>query len=194
MNKTTAHYFNQHARKRRECMGGVFALFALTTLSACGWRVRGKVDLPYRNLLLSGSMTQEFRDTLEMYLGVNDITLVKNAKEAELILEIMTEQSARQVLSYNGAGQITAYRIISRVAFRTFHPNGIEVTPEADIYLTRDVDFDQANVQSFDLLVAEHLKVMRVDIVNQLMRRLAAIKKLPSQEASKTKSSQEDKR
>ena len=194
MNKTTAHHLNQHARKRRECMGGVFALFALTTLSACGWRVRGKVDLPYRNLLLSGSMTQEFRDTLEMYLGVNDITLVKSAKEAELILEIMTEQSARQVLSYNGAGQITAYRIISRVAFRTFDPNGIEVTPEADIYLTRDVDFDQANVQSFDLLVAEHLKVMRVDIVNQLMRRLAAIKKLPGQEPSKTKSSQEDKR
>ena len=83
MNKTTAHHLNQHARKRRECMGGVFALFALTTLSACGWRVRGKVDLPYRNLLLSGSMTQEFRDTLEMYLGVNDITLVKSAKEAE---------------------------------------------------------------------------------------------------------------
>ena len=194
MNKPTAHHLNQHARKRRECMGGVFALFALTTLSACGWRVRGKVDLPYRNLLLSGSMTQEFRDTLEMYLGVNDITLVKNAKEAELILEIMTEQSARQVLSYNGAGQITAYRIISRVAFRTFHPNGIEVTPEADIYLTRDVDFDQANVQSFDLLVAEHLKVMRVDIVNQLMRRMAAIKQLPSLKSSRSKSSQEDKR
>ena len=194
MNKTTAHHLNQHARKRRECMGGVFALFALTTLSACGWRVRGKIDLPYKNLLLSGSMTQEFRDTLEMYLGVNDITLVKSAKEAELVLEIITEQNARQVLSYNGAGQVTAYRIISRIAFRTFDPNGVEVTPEADIYLARDVDFDQANVQSFDLLVTEYVKNMRVDIANQLMRRLAAIKKLPGQEASKTKSSQEDKR
>lgn len=194
MNKTTTHHLNQHARKRRECMGGVFALFALTTLSACGWRVRGKIDLPYKNIVLSGSMTQEFRDTLEMYLRVNDINLVKSAKEAELVLEIITEQNARQVLSYNGAGQVTAYRIISRIAFRTFDPNGVEVTPEADIYLTRDVDFDQANVQSFDLLVAEYVKSMRIDIANQLMRRLAAIKKLPGQESSKTKSSKEDKR
>ena len=175
-------------------MAGCLTLLAVATLSACGWRVRGKIDLPYKNLFLSGSMTPEFRDTLEMYLRVNDIALVKSAKEAELILEIITEQNARQVLSYNGAGQITAYRIISRVAFRTFDPNGIEVTPEADIYLTRDVDFDQANVLSFDLLVAEHIKVMRTDIVNQLMRRLAAIKKIPSLDSIQTKSAKEDKR
>jgi LPS-assembly lipoprotein len=185
---------NKYSSKRRECLGGGLALLAMTTLSACGWRIRGKVDLPYKNLFLSGSMTPEFRDTLEMYLRVNDIALVKNAKEAELVLEIITEQNARQVLSYNGAGQVTAYRIITRVAFRTFDPSGIEVTPEADIYLARDVDFDQANVQSFDLLVAEYVKSMRVDIINQLMRRLAAIKKLPGQEPAKAKSSKEDKR
>ena len=185
---------HHHSIQRRDFLLGGLALFSFATLSACGWRIRGKIDLPYKNLFLNGSMTQEFRDTLEMYLRINDIALVKSAKEAELVLEIITEQNAKQVLSYNGAGQITAYRIISRVAFRTFDPNGIEVTPEADIYLTRDVDFDQANVQSFDLLVAEHIKVMRTDIVNQLMRRLAAIKKLPGQEPVKPRSSKEDQR
>lgn len=185
---------NKYSSKRRECLGGGLALFAMATLSACGWRIRGKVDLPYKNLFLSGSMTPEFRDTLEMYLGINDIALVKTPKEADLVLEIITEQNARQVLSYNGAGQITAYRIISRVAFRTFDPNGIEVTPESDIYITRDVDFDQANVQSFDLLVTEFVKNMRIDIVNQLMRRLAAIKKLPDQDSKARKSSKEDQR
>lgn len=180
MNKTTAHHLNQHARKRRECVGGVFALLALTTLSACGWRVRGKIDLPYRNLLLSGVMTPELRDVLDIYLRANEINLVKTAKEAELILEIVTEQNARQILSYNGAGQITAYRIISRIAFRAFDPNGIDVIPESDIYLTRDIDFNQANIQSFDFLVNDYVREMRVDIVNQLMRRLSFIKKLPS--------------
>ena len=188
---TTNH---KHSSQRRDCLLSGLALFSLVTLSACGWRIRGKIDLPYRHLFLSGSMTPEFRDTLEMYLRINDITLVKSIKEAELVLEIITEQNAKQVLSYNGAGQITAYRIISRVAFRTFDPNGIEVTPEADIYLTRDVDFDQANVLSFDLLVTEFIKNMRVDIINQLMRRLSAIKKLPDQESTKAQSSKEDKR
>ena len=185
---------NQHSSKRREWLTGGLTLLAAATLSACGWRVRGKIDLPYKNLLVSGVMTPDFRNDLEMYLRVNDVNLVTKAQEADLILEIITEQNAKQVLSYNGAGQITAYRIISRVAFRAFNPDGIEILPEADIYMTRDIDFNQANIQSFDLLVAEFVKNMRVDIVNQLMRRLAAIKKLPGQEPVKPRSSKEDQR
>lgn len=183
-----------HSIQRRDFLAGGLTLFSVATLSACGWRMRGKIDLPYRNLLLSGVMTPEFRNDLEMYLRVNDVNLVTKAQDAEVILEIITEQNAKQVLSYNGAGQITAYRIISRVAFRVFNPDGIEVLPEADIYMTRDIEFNQANIQSFDLLVAEFVKNMRIDIVGQLMRRLASIKKLPGQDSKTTKPSKEDQR
>jgi LPS-assembly lipoprotein len=98
------------------------------------------------------------------------------------VLEIISEQNARQILSYNGAGQITSYRIISRIVFRAFDPNGVELMPESDIYLTRDIDFNQSNVQAFDQQVAEFVKLMRMDIVSQLMRRLASIKKLPTKQ------------
>ena len=185
---------NEHSRKRRECLLGGLTLFSAITLSACGWRIRGKIDLPYKTLLVSGVMTPEFRNDLEMYLRMNDVSMVARAQDAEVILEIITEQNAKQVLSYNGAGQITAYRIISRVAFRVFNPDGIEVLPEADIYMTRDIEFNQANIQSFDLLVAEFVKNMRIDIVGQLMRRLASIKKLPGQDSKTTKPSKEDQR
>jgi len=195
MKKAITTSSTNYSGKRRECLGGGLALLAAGALSACGWRVRGKIDLPYKNLFLSGTMTPELRNNLEMYLRINDVNLVTKAQDAEVILEIITEQNARQVLSYNGAGQITAYRIISRIAFRVFNPDGIEVLPEADIFLTRDIDFNQANIQSFDLLVAEFVKNMQIDIVGQLMRRLASIKKLPGQGSSNTtKSSKEDKR
>ncbi len=185
---------HKHSSQRREFLAAGLTLFSVAALSACGWRIRGKIDLPYKNLLVSGVMTPEFRSDLEMYLRVNDVNLVTKAQEAEVILEIITEQNARQVLSYNGAGQITAYRIISRVAFRVFNPDGIEILPEADIYMTRDIEFNQANIQSFDLLVAEFVKNMRIDIVGQLMRRLASIKKLPGQDSKTTKPSKEDQR
>jgi len=178
MKKTTTTY----SFGRRQLLGGGLSILAMGALSACGWRLRGMVDLPYKNILISGSLTQELRDDLEMILRVNGIQIVKVAKDAELILEIISEQNARQVLSYNGAGQITAYRIISRIVFRAFDPNGIELISESDIYLTRDIDFNQSDVQSFDLLVTEYVKQMRFDIVNQLMRRLASIKKLPTQQ------------
>ncbi len=175
MKKTTITY----SIGRRQLLGGGLSILVMSALSACGWRLRGKIDLPYKSILISGSLTQELRDDMEMLLRVNDIQIVKNVKDAELVLEIISEQNARQILSYNGAGQITAYRIISRIVFRAFDPNGIELMPESDIYLTRDIDFNQANVQAFDQQVAEFVKTMRMDIVNQLMRRLASIKKLP---------------
>jgi LPS-assembly lipoprotein len=178
MKKTTISY----SFGRRQLLGGGLSILAMGVLSACGWRLRGKVDLPYKSILISGNLTQELRDDLDMMLRVNDIQIVKAAKDAELILEIISEQNARQVLSYNGAGQITAYRIISRVVFRAFDPNGIELMPESDIYLTRDIDFNQSNVQAFDQQVLEFVKTMRIDIVSQLMRRLASIKKLPTQQ------------
>jgi LPS-assembly lipoprotein len=166
---------------RRQLLGGGLSILAMGALSACGWRLRGKIDLPYKNILISGNLTQELRDDLEMMFRVNDIQIVQKVQNSELVLEIISEQNARQVLSYNGAGQITAYRIISRVAFRAFDPNGIELIPESDIYLTRDIDFNQSNIQAFDQQVADFVKTMRTDIVSQLMRRLASIKKLPTQ-------------
>ena len=178
MKKTTTTY----SIGRRQLLGGGVSLLAMGVLSACGWRLRGKIDLPYKTILISGNLTQELRDDLDMMFRVNDIQIVKLAKDAELVLEIISEQNARQVLSYNGAGQITAYRIISRVVFRAFDPNGIELIPESDIYLTRDIDFNQSNIQAFDQQVADFVKNMRMDIVSQLMRRLASIKKLPTQQ------------
>jgi LPS-assembly lipoprotein len=167
---------------RRQLLGSGLSILAMGALSACGWRLRGKIDLPYKNILISGNLTQELRDDLDMMFRVNDIQIVQKVQNSELVLEIISEQNARQVLSYNGAGQITAYRIISRIVFRAFDPNGIELIPESDIYLTRDIDFNQSNVHAFDQQVAEFVKTMRIDIVNQLMRRLASIKKLPTQQ------------
>ena len=178
MKKTTTTY----SIGRRQLLGGGVSLLAMGVLSSCGWRLRGKIDLPYKTILISGNLTQELRDDLDMMFRVNDIQIVKLAKDAELVLEIISEQNARQVLSYNGAGQSTAYRIISRVVFRAFDPNGIELIPESDIYLTRDIDFNQSNIQAFDQQVADFVKNMRMDIVSQLMRRLASIKKLPAKQ------------
>ncbi len=175
-----------HSASRRSWLGGGLSLIVLATtasvITGCAWRMRGKVDLPYKSLFLTGTLTPELRDEIEMLLRVNNVELVKTIKDAELVLEIISEQNARQVLSYNTSGQITAYRIISRIVFRAFDPvNGLEAMPESDIFLTRDIDFNQSNIQAFDQQVAEFVKAMRSDIVSQLMRRLASIKKLPTE-------------
>lgn len=182
MKKTASIY----SASRRTLLGGGLSYLVLasmaSTLGACGWRMRGKVNLPYKSLFLTGTLTPELKNDIEVLLRVNDIQLAKTIKDSELVLEIISEQNARQILSYNTAGQITAYRIIARIVFRAFDPiSGIEAMPESDIFLTRDINFSQSNIQAFDQQVNEFIVSMRTDIVTQLMRRLASIKKLPSE-------------
>jgi len=180
------------AMTRRRCLGFLGALsLALGVsggLSACGWHIRGKIELPYKKILISGTMTPELKNLIVMWLNLNDIEVVDSAKTADLVLEIMSEQNAKQVLTYNTSGQITSYRIISRVVFKTFDPmTGIESMPESDIYLMRDIEFNQSNIQAFDQMVNDYVTTMRTDIVSQLMRRLASIKKLPKESSSGSK-------
>jgi len=59
--------------------------------------------------------------------------------------------------------------------------------PESDIYQMRDLEFNQSNIQSFDQMVNDYVANMRTDIVVQLMRRLSAIKKLPTESSSAPK-------
>ncbi len=177
---------NKAVNSKRLIIKASAGLAVMSLLSACGWRIRGKVNLPYSKLLISGVMTPEFKDGLRMVLKANDIEIVEQVKNAEVVLEIITEQNAKQVLSYNSSGQITAYRIISRVAFRVFDVNGVEIFPESDIFQTRDLDFNPANIQSFDFMVNEVVKNMRTDIIVQMLRRMASIKNLdPSIKTSK---------
>jgi len=180
------------AMTRRRCLGFLGALsLALGVgggLSACGWRIRGKIELPYKKVLISGTMTPELKNMIVTVLNVNDIEVVESAKAADLVLEIMSEQNAKQVLAYNTAGQITSYRIISRIVLRTFDPTtGIEIMPESDIYQMRDLEFNQSNIQAFDQMVNDYVAAMRTDLVIQLMRRLASIKKLPKESSSGSK-------
>ena len=167
---------NKAVNSKRLIIKASAGLAVMSLLSACGWRMRGKVNLPYSKILVSGVMTPEFKNDLQMVLRSNDIQIVNQVKDAEVVLEIITEQNAKQVLSYNASGQITAYRIISRVAFKVFNTSGVEIFPESDIFLTRDLDFNPANIQSFDYMVNEVVKNMRADIVVQMLRRMSSIR------------------
>jgi LPS-assembly lipoprotein len=101
--------------------------------------------------------------------------VVTNGKDADLILEIVSEESTRQILTYTSTGQISAYRLNNRVIFRAFDNVGAEVIPESDIYVTRDLDFTTATVLASDIQQQQFLESMRADLALQILRRVATL-------------------
>jgi LPS-assembly lipoprotein len=104
----------------------------------------------------------------------SDSKVANNAKDADLILEIISEVNSREILAYNAAGQISAYRLNSRVEFRATDQNGVDVVPEAEIYATRDMDFSVSTVLATDVQMAQFTNEMRTNLALQILRRVSA--------------------
>jgi len=162
---------------RRTWLGALIALPILFT-SACGFKLRGSVSLPYKVIAITGNPSPPLRADLEMIiLTGSDAKVANNAKDADLILEIISEVNSREILAYNAAGQISAYRLSSRVAFRATDQNGVDIVPESEIYVTVDMDFSVSTVLSSDVQLAQFNNTMRTNLSLQILRRVSAAAK-----------------
>lgn len=159
---------------RRAWLGALIALPTLFT-TACGFKLRGSVSIPYKVIAITGNPSPPLRADLEMIiLTGSDSKVANNAKDADLILEIISEVNSREILAYNAAGQISAYRLNSRVEFRATDQNGVDIVPEAEIYVTRDMDFSVSTVLATDVQMAQFTNEMRTNLALQILRRVSA--------------------
>ena len=90
------------------------------------------------------------------------------------ILEITNEITGREVLAFNSSGQISAYRLNIRVGFRAFDTAGNEIVPEAEVFITRDLDFSVSTVLANEAQIQAFLGLMRRDLAIQILRRVSA--------------------
>ena len=163
--------------ERRTWLGVLIALPTLFT-TACGFKLRGSVSIPYKAIAITGVPSPLLRSDLEMIiLTGSDSRVVNNAKDADLILDIISEVNSREILAYNSTGQISAYRLNSRVAFMATDQNGADVVSESEIYVTRDMDFSVSTVLATDVQQQQFTNAMRMDLSLQILRRIAAAAK-----------------
>lgn len=168
----------------RRALIGLFATAPVSGLVACGYRLRGMVDLPFKVIAITGSPSPPMRADLQTaILTGTDVKITINPKDADLILEITNDVSGREILAYNSNGQISAYRLNIRVGFRAYHMSGAEIIPDSEIYMTRDMDFSNSMVLATDVQQQQFLALMRKDLSVQILRRVAAAAKAPQTKA-----------
>lgn len=164
----------------RRAMLGLIATAPVSGLIACGYRLRGMVDLPFKVIAITGNPSPPMRADLQTaILTGTDAKVAINPKDADLILEITNDINGREILAYNSSGQISAYRLNIRIGFRAYDLAGAEVVPEAEIYMTRDMDFTVSTVLATDVQIQQFLTLMRKDLAIQILRRVSAAAKAP---------------
>jgi LPS-assembly lipoprotein len=95
-----------------------------------------------------------------------------------VICQIISEQAQRVIIGSNVAGQVREIelRLIVRFSLRT--PGGDELIEPVEIRQIRNVTYNETNALSKASEEEMLNKDMRNDIVQQIIRRLAAVKSL----------------
>lgn len=172
----------------------------LVLLTGCGFKLRGSAELPgyklpFATIALSLAETSEFYAQLKRTIEASSpgTRVVSDPREAEAVLAVLGDRSEKIILSLTAAGRAREYQLVRHFSFKV-HGNlttpaappvkysdapvagPTEYLPASTITLRREITFSDDLVLSKESEEALLLRDMQNDLVQQLMRRLAAAK------------------
>ena len=149
----------------------------LLTLAACGFRLRGTAEVPFETIFLPGATGGIALDLKRNIQVGTKAKVVDDASQAEAVLQFTEETRAKEVLSLTGTGKVREFQLRYQVGFRVHDGKGGEYVPQSTIQLTRDVTFNDAEILAKEQEEQILFRDMQSDMVQQILRRLAAAKK-----------------
>ncbi|MBI5792322.1 MAG: hypothetical protein HZA63_12690 [Rhodocyclales bacterium] len=179
----------------------------LVLLAGCGFKLRGSAELPgyrlpFATIALSLAETSEFYAQLKRTIEASSpgTRVVSDPREAEAVLAVLGDRSEKIILSLTAAGRAREYQLVRHFTFKV-HGNAAtpaappvkysdapvagptEYLPTSTITLRREITFSDDLVLSKESEEALLLRDMQNDLVQQLMRRLAAARLQPAKVA-----------
>ena len=156
------------------------ALLAMLVLSACGFRLRGtgpQPELPFKTLFVSVAETSPFGVQLRRNLDVmSNIQIVTDRKLADAALDVLNEGKDKQVLSLNSQGRVREYTLLYRLNFRVVDKEGRQLLAPTELVIRRIQSFNENQMLAKEAEEATLFREMQSDLVQQVLRRVSAIK------------------
>lgn len=152
------------------------AFGAALLLAGCGFRLRRPPSMPFRRLALAGfaprsPLAEEFRRTLAA-----TVELVEAPSQAEVVLDALLDAREKTVVASTAAGQVRELQLRLRFHFRARTPAGRVLIPTTELLLTRDMSYNETQALAKEQEEARLMRDMQSDIVDQVLRRLSAVR------------------
>ena len=146
-------------------------------LAGCGFQLRGTAEVPFETIYVptvAGGIGLELKRNIQAGTRAK---VVDDAKQAEAILEFTQESREKEILSLTGTGRVREFQLRYRVGFRVHDGKGRDFVPANTVVLLRDITFNDSDVLAKETEEQLLYRDMQSDMVQQIMRRLAASRK-----------------
>jgi LPS-assembly lipoprotein len=157
-----------------------WVLGAALVLAACGFQLRGSAELPFESLWIEMPESNPLGAELKRNLRSGTRTRVAARRdEAEAVLLPTREQRGKTILSLSSSGRVREFRLSYSFEFRVADQRGRDLIDPVRLMIERDFPFNDNQVLSKELEEALMYREMQTDIVQQVLRRLAAAQRVP---------------
>jgi len=150
----------------------------LLLLAGCGFQLRQAPAFVFKTISISVADTSTLGNELKRSIAASGAVAVVTPDRAEVILEVTQDQREKVVVGLNASGQVREFQLRIRFKFKLRTPGGKELIPETELLQQRDISFNESAVLSKEAEEGLLYRDMQTDIVQQLLRRLAAVKAL----------------
>ena len=168
---------------------GASSLLPLASLGGCGFQLRRQHDMAFRSIQLSGfSGISPLATELVRALEASGVTVVESTLQATQAasaaqvpvthVEFVALQDTRDTLvsAKTAFGQVRTMTARSILRFEVRRGDGSVLLPASDVSLARDLSYNERDALAKQDESEALTRAMQTDIVNQVMRRLAAIR------------------
>lgn len=119
-NNFQKHHYPPQSKPWTQSTVYLLCLWVVLQLGACGFHLRGAVELPseVRQLALEDTATgTELMPVIKLQLRRNGITPLESSEQAKLILVVNSEDYKRRVLTVSSVGQVQEFELAYNVDY-----------------------------------------------------------------------------
>ncbi|OYT91933.1 MAG: hypothetical protein CFE43_11005 [Burkholderiales bacterium PBB3] len=151
-------------------------------LAGCGFHLRSNQEFTFKTIAINPTAGSPVAQDLARYFGAARVPLTtpSGGVPPEVVLHIVEEVRERNIVAVNASGQVRELQLLVRLKFKVQTPQGLELINTTEISQQRDISFNESSALAKEAEELLLYRDMQNDIVQQMLRRLAAIKLTPA--------------
>ena len=156
----------------------VVGLVFSSALASCGFHLRGEAHYAFETLYLNSPVSQPLTTDLRRSLeSAGSAKLVAAPEQAQAILDVVSVENNKQILSLSGGGKVAEFLLSKRILFRVRDSAGNDWLPTAELMVRRTYTYNDTEALAKEAQEQRLWREMQDDAVAQIVRRLQAAKK-----------------
>lgn len=160
----------------------LLAAGASLALAGCGFQLRQAPSFAFNSIYIvvapNSSFGKELKNSIASSSNVTVVNDASKLNSAQVVLDVLGDQREKAVVGLSASGQVREFQLRTRFKFKLRTPQGKELIPETELLLQREISYNESAALSKEAEEGLLYRDMQSDIVQQLMRRLAAVKSI----------------